>query len=116
MDSPLVYLTLVLCLGIVAQWISWRIKMPSILLLLVFGFAAGHVYARPDKIFPENVLFSMVSLSMAIILCEGGLSLRLRELCEAGQPVIRLCSIGETPTTWKPGQLVIALVPPAEAR
>jgi len=94
MESPLVYLTLVLCLGIVAQWVAWRIRMPSILLLLVFGFAAGHFYIRPDTVFKESVLFSLVSLSVAVILCEGGLSLRLRELREAGQPVIRLCTVG----------------------
>lgn len=94
MDSPLVYLTLVLCLGIIAQWVSWRIKMPSILLLLVFGFFAGHFYLRPDDVISEDLLFPMVSLSVAIILCEGGLSLRLRELREAGKPVIRLCTIG----------------------
>ena len=94
MDSPLVYLTVVLCLGIAAQWISWRIKMPSILLLLVFGFVSGHFYLRPDAVIPEALLFPMISLSVAIILCEGGLSLRLRELREAGKPVIRLCTVG----------------------
>ena len=94
MDSPLIYITLVLVLGVIAQWISWRIRMPSILLLLLFGFGAGHFYIRPDAIIGQDLLFPLVSLSVAVILCEGGLSLRLRELREAGQPVIRLCTVG----------------------
>jgi len=94
MSSPLVYLTIVLCLGIVAQWTAWRIKMPSILLLLLFGFLTGQFYLRPDAVIQQSLLFPLVSLSVAIILCEGGLSLRLRELREAGQPVIRLCTVG----------------------
>ncbi|MFT4546688.1 MAG: NhaP-type Na+/H+ or K+/H+ antiporter [Verrucomicrobiales bacterium] len=94
MHSPLAYLTIVLCLGIVAQWVAWRIKMPSILLLLLFGFLTGQFFMRPDAVIEDSLLFPFVSLSVAIILCEGGLSLRLRELRAAGKPVIRLCTIG----------------------
>ena len=49
---------------------------------------------RPDAVIEDSLLFPFVSLSVAIILCEGGLSLRLRELRAAGKPVIRLCTIG----------------------
>lgn len=94
MHSPLVYVTIILCLGIIAQWTAWRIKLPSILLLLLFGFVTGQFYLRPGAVIAESLLFPLVSLSVAIILCEGGLSLRVRELREAGQPVIRLCTIG----------------------
>jgi len=37
MDA-LSYFAIILVLGIVAQWVSWRHQLPSILLLLAFGF------------------------------------------------------------------------------
>ena len=35
---PIAYLALVLALGILAQWLAWRLRIPSILILLAFGF------------------------------------------------------------------------------
>ena len=94
MDQTLSYLTAVLALGITAQLLAWRLGLPSILFLLAFGFAAGELWIRPDQIIPESLLFPLVSLSVAIILFEGGLSLKLKELKEAGTPVLRLCTWG----------------------
>lgn len=90
----------IIILGVVAQWIAWRIKLPSILLLLVFGFVAGPVtgFIRPDMIFGES-LFPIVSLSVALILFEGGLSLKFRELRATGSVVQRLISVGAL-VTW----------------
>ena len=34
------FLTIILGLGILAQWLAWRFKFPSILLLLAFGFGS----------------------------------------------------------------------------
>ena len=72
MDQTLSYLTAVLALGITAQLLAWRLGLPSILFLLAFGFAAGELWMRPDQIIPESLLFPIVSLSVAIILFEGG--------------------------------------------
>lgn len=94
MDQTLSYLTAVLALGITAQLLAWRLGLPSILFLLAFGFAAGELWMRPDQIIAESLLFPVVSLSVAIILFEGGLSLKLKELKEAGTPVLRLCTWG----------------------
>ena len=52
----------------------------------------------PDQLLGE-LLFPVVSLSVALILLEGGLSLRFRELRESGSVVARLLSIG-TACTW----------------
>ncbi len=94
MEQTLHYLTAVLALGIIAQLLAWRLGIPSILFLLGFGFAAGELWIRPDSILPETLLFPVVSLSVAVILFEGGLSLKLKELREAGTPVLRLCTWG----------------------
>ena len=95
--SPLVYLTWILALGISAQWIAWRLKLPSILLLLGFGFAFGRISGvRIDDFLAagdgtSSPLLSVVGLFVAIILFEGGLTLKFRELRESGLPILRLC-------------------------
>ena len=83
-------------IGLLAQWIAWRLHVPSILLLLGFGFAAGP--GRLDLIDPELLLgdnlLPIVSVAVGIILFEGGLSLRLSELKEHGKVVWLLVSVG----------------------
>jgi NhaP-type Na+/H+ or K+/H+ antiporter len=93
--APLTYLVLVLGLGILAQLVSWRLKLPSILLLLAFGFGLSAVTGVTiDNYLRQDVLLAIVGLFVAIILFEGGLTLKFSELREAGVPVLRLCSIG----------------------
>ncbi len=90
----------VLVLGTAAQWLAWRIRLPSILLLLALGLLAGPLlqWIQPDEMFGE-MLFPMVSLSVAIILFEGSLNLRLRELKDIGGVLARLLSLGVL-ITW----------------
>ncbi|UCD16455.1 MAG: sodium:proton antiporter [Candidatus Zixiibacteriota bacterium] len=85
----------VIVLGIAAQWLAWRLHLPSILLLLIFGIIAGPVTGilSPDALFGE-LLFPLVSVSVAIILFEGGLSLRLDELRQVGGVVVKLTTVG----------------------
>jgi NhaP-type Na+/H+ or K+/H+ antiporter len=93
-------LAIIVILGIAAQWLSWRFNIPAILLLLIFGFVAGPVTGliHPDELFGE-LLFPFVSVSVAIILFEGGLSLRLDELRGVRGVVRLLISLG-TLVTW----------------
>jgi CPA1 family monovalent cation:H+ antiporter len=93
-------------LGIAAQWLAWRLRLPSILLLLGIGVAVGS-FVSPDELLAQladvdattsslgpRLLFPIVSLSVAVILFEGGLTLRFHELKEAGSGVLRLVTIG----------------------
>lgn len=96
--TPLTYFTLVIGIGIAAQWIAWKSKLPSILLLLFFGFGLGHFgnvtidqYLAAGNV---DVLLSAVGLCVAVILFEGGLTLKFSDLKESGTPVFRLCTIG----------------------
>ncbi|MGJ8633895.1 MAG: cation:proton antiporter [Luteolibacter sp.] len=97
--SPLLYLTLILALGVAAQWLAWKFKLPSILLLLGFGFALGQFSGvRIDDFLATggehgSPLLSAVGLLVAIILFEGGLTLKFRELKESGLPILRLCTV-----------------------
>lgn len=93
MDA-LSYFALILTLGIVAQWFSWRFKLPSILLLLAFGFGLSVVTGvKIDDFIPENTLLAIVNIFVAIILFEGGMTLKFSDLKEAGRPVMKLCTI-----------------------
>lgn len=98
MDSPLLYITLVLALGILAQWLAWRFKFPSILLLLGFGFAAGQILGiKIDDYLGEQsgrLILDVVGLCVAIILFEGGLTLKFSELRQSGVSVVRVCTFG----------------------
>ena len=83
----------IIVIGILAQWIAWRVGIPSILLLLVFGFISGPVtgFIDPDVIFGP-LLFPLISISVAIILFEGGLNLSIDEYRQTGGAVHRLIS------------------------
>ncbi len=100
MEHFLLSLAAIAVLGISAQWLGWRLRLPSILLLLVFGILAGPVtdFLQPEELF-GNLLYPFVSLSVAVILFEGGLSLSLKELREVGGVMTRLLTIG-TLATW----------------
>lgn len=99
----LLYLALIPALGLSAQWLAWRTGLPGILLLLIFGVALGY-FIQPDAYLIEltggepsagaEILFPLVSLAVAVIMFEGGLSLRMTELREAGGAALRLCTIG----------------------
>ncbi len=88
-------LSLILCLGIFSQWLAWRFYLPSILILLITGCLAGPVFGiiKPDEIF-GNMLLPAVSISVAIILFEGGLNLNSKELKHIGRAVRNLITSG----------------------
>jgi NhaP-type Na+/H+ or K+/H+ antiporter len=90
----------IITLGIAAVWLAWRLHLPSILILLIFGFLAGPIsgFLDPDAMFGE-LLFPVVSISVAIILFEGGASLQLPELSEIGRVVRNLVTVGAL-ATW----------------
>jgi NhaP-type Na+/H+ or K+/H+ antiporter len=100
MEHLLIGLASIVVLGIGAQWLSWRLRMPAILLLLVVGFVAGPVtgFLHPDELLGDLV-FPIVSLSVAVILFEGGLSLNVAELRDLGRVVGRLLTLGAL-ITW----------------
>ena len=90
--DPAGYLALVAVVAIVAQWFAWKIKAPSILLLLLTGFGMGRLVS-PDEVLGLDVLFGGVTLAVGVILFEGALTLRFRDVRDLGRPVFRLCTI-----------------------
>lgn len=87
-------------LAIIAQVAAWRLRLPAILFLLLAGIAVGPVFGilSPDALFGD-LLFPLVSLSVAVILFEGSMTLRFSELQEMGKTVRNLVTIGAL-VTW----------------
>lgn len=95
MHTELISLGSIIILGIAAQWLAWRLKFPSIILLLTFGLIAGPItgFLHPNELFGKALL-PFVSVAVAVILFEGGLTLRLKELKSVGKVVLSLITIG----------------------
>jgi NhaP-type Na+/H+ or K+/H+ antiporter len=101
----LIQLAGILVAGVLAQWVAWRLRLPSILLLLATGVLLGPVggWLQPDDLFGELML-PLVSLAVAVILYEGGLNLELRELRNIGGVFFRLTTISVL-ISWLIGSL-----------
>lgn len=87
-------LALVAVLGLAAQWTGWRLRIPAIVILILFGLLAGPVLGviRPGEVLGD-AFRPLIQLGVAAILFEGGLTLRLSELRKAASGVNRLISL-----------------------
>ena len=98
--SPVTAIALVGAIGVGSQWIAWRLRMPAIVLMLVAGILIGPVFGIFD---PQRdigpLLAPMISIAVAIILFEGGLSLNFHTLQDAVKGVRRLVYVG-APLGW----------------
>src|SRR4051812_4409867 len=105
-DNPLAGIAAIFVLGIGAQWLAWRLRLPAILLLLLAGISAGpgtallashHIlhaqFLDPVKLLGP-LLLPLVSLSVGIILFEGGLTLTFNQIAGVGHVVAKLVTIG----------------------
>ena len=94
----------ILVLGILAQWLAWKVKLPAILPLIIIGLLVGpfstfflsshEKLIDTDAIFKGEVLFDFLSLAVGVILFEGGLSLKIKDLKGTGTTVISLVMVG----------------------
>ncbi|PKD21620.1 cell shape-determining protein [Salegentibacter salinarum] len=100
-------------LGILAQWLAWKIKTPAILPLILIGLLVGPIstlisedgtkWVEPiwngsEGLFPGESLFYFVSLAISVILFEGGLTLKRSEVGNIGPVILKLISIGSMVT------------------
>lgn len=86
----MIELASILVLSVFAQWLAWKIKVPAILPLILIGLFLGPLSTfftedgskifSGDSIFSGDFLFSFVSISVGVILFEGGLTLKISEI------------------------------------
>lgn len=99
----------IIILGILAQWVAWKFKIPAILPLILTGLIVGpfstlhsvdgNKWIEPlwngeIGLFPGESLFNFVSLSIALILFEGGLTLKKDEIRNVGPVIYKLITLG----------------------
>ncbi len=103
----------IIILGILAQWVAWRLKLPAILPLILIGLLVGPISTlytvdgskiiepiwNGDKgLFPGEGLYYFVSLAISIILFEGGLTLKRSEINSIGPVITKLITLGSITT------------------
>ncbi len=104
----------IIILGILAQWMAWKFKIPAILPLILIGLLVGPIAAEflsedgtkwiepiwngKEGLFPGESLFYFVSLAISIILFEGGLTLKMNEVKNVGPVITKLITIGSIVT------------------
>lgn len=108
----------IIVLGIIAQWMAWRLKLPAILPLIIIGLLVGPfstlytvdgakliepVWNGTSGLFPGEMIYYIVSLSISIILFEGGLTLKLSELSNVGPVISKLITLGSVVTFFGAG-------------
>ncbi|MCG6910507.1 MAG: cation:proton antiporter [Deltaproteobacteria bacterium] len=100
MTDAIYIIAAVLVAGIGCQWLAWRLRIPAILILLLVGIIAGPLlgWLDPDMLFGD-LLFPFVSLSVALILFEGGLTLEFHQIRGLRRVIRRLISVGAL-ATW----------------
>lgn len=118
LNLPMLELAGIIILGIFAQWIAWRTRVPAILPLIMIGLFFGPistlfsedggkwiepVFDGHHGLFPGQSLFYFVSLSIGIILFEGGLTLKQSEIRGVERAIINLISVGSVVTFFGAG-------------
>jgi NhaP-type Na+/H+ or K+/H+ antiporter len=98
--NPVEAFALVGVLGVGAQWLAWRLKLPAIVLMLAAGLIVGPGFGllQPARDIGP-VVQPLISLAVAVILFEGGLTLDLHKLGDAKHGVFRLVVVG-APLGW----------------
>ncbi len=98
--SPVMAIALVGALGVGSQWLAWRLRLPAIVLMLLAGIIVGPVLGVFDPARDIGPLTGpIISIAVAVILFEGGLTLNLQSLRDAATGVRRLVFIG-APLGW----------------
>ncbi|GAA3642347.1 cation:proton antiporter [Flavivirga jejuensis] len=111
----------IIILGILAQWVAWKFKIPAILPLILIGLLVGPIAAEflsEDRakwiepiwngekgLFPGEGLYYFVSLAISIILFEGGLTLKRSEIKNVGPVITKLITLGSAVTFFGAGVL-----------
>ncbi len=95
---PAIAALIVICAA--CQWLAWRVKLPAIIFLLLTGILVGPVFNLLDpQVLLGDLFFPFVSLSVAIILFEGSLTLKFKDIRGLQKVVRNMVSFGML-ITW----------------
>ncbi len=114
----------IIILGILAQWIAWRLKIPAILPLIIIGLLVGPLatfwgdgvklinptWDGHHGLFPGDHLIHFVELAIGIILFEGGMTLKKDEFKGVGSSIMKLITLGSAVTFVSAGLLTYFII------
>jgi len=94
-SSILFVIMMIGLLGIGAQWFAWRYRMPAIVVMSLIGLIVGPGLGliNPEETF-GSLYDPIISVAVAIILFEGSLNLKFKELRGLGKPIFRIATLG----------------------
>ena len=92
--SVVTFVALILGLGVLSQLVAARLRVPSVLFLLLAGVAVGPVFGLVGRDTFGPALSGIVGLSVAVIVFEGAFQLKLGKLREAPRESLRLVTVG----------------------
>lgn len=105
MPDPVFVIPGLVVAAVVASWLADVFRVPSILVLLAVGVIVGPVLGLLDPEAMFGDLFApAVSVAVAVVLFEGGLSLRFREIAGSERILWSLVTVGVL-VTWVLGAL-----------
>ncbi|MDF1794977.1 MAG: sodium:proton antiporter [Coxiellaceae bacterium] len=99
-EKLILILVSIAVISLICQWVAWRVKLPAILFLIIFGLilGPGMHWLRPQEVFGD-LMRPLVDLSVSVVLFEASLTLNFREIKGQRAVVRNLISIGIL-TSW----------------
>jgi NhaP-type Na+/H+ or K+/H+ antiporter len=108
--DPVMQLATIGVSGVGAQWVSWRQRVPAIVLMLGIGLLAGALLGVLDpKVVLGDLMTPIISIAVAVILFEGDLTLNFYQPRDASRGVTRLVLVG-APLGWITSALALHYV------
>ncbi len=89
-------IALIILLGVLSQWFAWKLSKPAIVIMSACGLLVGPIFNLiiPVELIGEGMYRSIISLSVAVILFEGSLSLNFAEIKDTRLTIKRIVTIG----------------------
>jgi len=91
----LIYLVVILLAGVVATIISKKLRIPNILLLLIFGITLGNMWYKGQFLirFPTIFLSVISIIALAMIVFDASSKFKIREFDKLAMKVIKLTGV-----------------------
>lgn len=86
-------IAIILLVGLLAGWLFSKIKLPSLLGMILVGIILGPQCLNMVDKSILNISGDLRQIALVIILTRAGLSLKLEDLKKAGRPAILMCFV-----------------------
>ena len=94
--SATLAVSLIIFLGVFSQWLAWKISKPAIVIMSLAGLIVGPFLniIVPSQVLGDSIYKSIISISVALILFEGSLSLDFKEITDTKMTIKRIIVFG----------------------